>query len=425
MFYTMGRLTTNIIRCIIAISLWGQLAAYGQDTKQHVPFMAYNWYPKYVTFLPKDKLDSVLVYANTDIVPVIYKVNKYDLHTNSQLDSIASLINTIREDKRVTLEYVWIGGSASPEGPIWWNRKLGDYRSKALANFLLENTELEAKDLRVENLEEDWYSVVRTLERMDFPQKDTIIHIIQTEPDLLKRKQCIRNIDNGKSWTHLIRNIFPPFRNARMVIVCLAEEPPVPPLPPHGTHPTINMPALSYKPSRPERPETWFIAIKTNGLFAAALTANIGAEVEIGRQWSFDFPIYYSPYNITPERKLRLLAIQPEIRWWTKDAGEGHFLGLHTHVAGFNIAINGNGRYQDPNHAAWGLGLSYGYQMALGKKKRWAVEFNLGAGFAEYAYDAYRNWENGPRYDSGEGWYWGITRAGISFSYKWFKQRKR
>ena len=143
------------------------------------------------------------------------------------------------------------------------------------------------------------------------------------------------------------------------------------------------------------------------------------------RQWSFDFPIYYSPYDITPERKLRLLAIQPEVRWWTKEAGEGHFLGLHTHVAGFNIAINDNGRYQDPNHAAWGIGLSYGYQMALGRKERWAVEFNLGAGFAEYSYDAYRNWENGPRYHSGKGWHWGITRAGISFSYKWFKQRKR
>ena len=115
----MEKLKTNIIiRCIIAISLWGQAMAYGQDTKQHVPFMAYDWYPKYVTFLPKDKLDSVLVYANTDIVPVIYKVNKYNLHSNPQLDSIVSLINTIRGDKRITLEYVWIGGSASPEGPI-------------------------------------------------------------------------------------------------------------------------------------------------------------------------------------------------------------------------------------------------------------------------------------------------------------------
>ena len=426
MVYTVEKLKTNIIiRCIIAISLWGQAMAYGQDTKQHVPFMAYDWYPKYVTFLPKDKLDSVLVYANTDIVPVIYKVNKYNLHSNPQLDSIVSLINTIRGDKRITLEYVWIGGSASPEGPIWWNKKLGDYRSKALAEFLLENTELETKDLRIENLEEDWYSVARTLERIDFPQKDTIIHIIQTEPDLLKRKQRIRAIDKGESWTRLIRNIFPPFRNARMVIVCLAEEPPVSPLPPHGIRPTINTPAIPYKPSRPERPDTWFIAIKTNGLFATALTANIGAEIEIGRQWSFDFPIYYSPYDITPERKLRLLAIQPEVRWWTKEAGEGHFLGLHTHVAGFNIAINDNGRYQDPNHAAWGIGLSYGYQMALGRKERWAVEFNLGAGFAEYSYDAYRNWENGPRYHSGKGWHWGITRAGISFSYKWFKQRKR
>jgi len=37
---------------------------------------AYKWYPKYITFLPADKLDSVLAYSYTDIVPVIYEVNK-------------------------------------------------------------------------------------------------------------------------------------------------------------------------------------------------------------------------------------------------------------------------------------------------------------------------------------------------------------
>ena len=103
---------------------------------------------------------------------------------------------------------------------------------------------------------------------------------------------------------------------------------------------------------------------------------------------------------------------------------EGHFFGLHTHVVGFNVSINDRGRYQDPNHALWGMGLSYGYAFSLGKAERWGVEFTVGAGFAEYSYDSYRNWENGPLFDSGSGHYWGITRAGINLSYKWFVPRK-
>lgn len=172
-------------------------------------------------------------------------------------------------------------------------------------------------------------------------------------------------------------------------------------------------------------PELRFWSVKTNALFLAVLVANLGFEVELWRKWSLDVPVWYSPYNITSTWKLRLLAVQPEIRYWREKAGKGHFFGLHTHVAGFNVAINKHERYQDPNHALWGMGLSYGYATHLDKHKRWGLEFNLGVGFAEYQYDVYRNWTNGPKFRSGSDWYWGITKAGISLSYKWYKERKK
>lgn len=117
--------------------------------------------------------------------------------------------------------------------------------------------------------------------------------------------------------------------------------------------------------------------------------------------------------------------MQPEIRWWPEEALRGHFIGLHTHVAGFNIALDDYARYQDPNHALWGLGLSYGYALPLGRAQRWGLEFTLGAGFAKYRYDAYRNRENGQKFASGSDCYWGITRAGITLSYKWDLSRKK
>lgn len=417
----MKKVLTTLFLCCIAVMASGR--------GNYVPPIAYEWYPQYVTFLPEDKLDSVFEYAETDIVPIIFKVNKWDTEPGPQVDSICEIIEQVLNDRRVEMSYVWIGGSASPEGPIDNNKMLGRERAWVLAEYLLDNTDLSPGQVRVENLWEDWQSVERLLMRKRFPHRGRIVHIIQNEPDWQTRKDEIWAIDNGQTWRKLVEEVFPPFRNARMVIVChanihedlLALE---------STPPFVAVckPLITKKLNRVYFPEpshsTRFFAFKTNLLFAAALTANLGIEVELWRQWSLDIPVWYSPYNITSTRKLRLLATQPELRWWTKKAGEGHFFGLHTHVVGFNVAINDHGRYQDPNHALWGLGIGYGYSTTFGKGKRWGLEFNIGVGFAEYEYNIYRNEPNGPLIGKGDGMYWGVTRAGITLSYRFYRPRK-
>ena len=412
------------IYLLLLLLLYGSIVQ-AQQIHKNVPLSAYS---RYVTFLPVDKLDSVLTYARTDLVPVIYKVNKYELQPNQQTDSIVRLVNQVYRDSLVRLAYVWIGGSASPEGPLSWNKKLGYYRSKALADYLLKHTRLDADQLRVENLVEDWDSVVEILSNLsDFPYRDEIMAIIVGEPDSEKRKSKIRLLDGGRTWRKLIHTVFPSLRNSRMVIVCHAGDTALP-----VSRPLSDLASEIVVPRKlpvplfvPPQPDTRFWAVKTNTLFLAALVANAGIEVELWPRWSLDIPVWYSPYNITSTRKIRLLAVQPEVRHWFRKAGTGHFVGLHTHVVGFNVAVNDHGRYQDPNHALWGMGLSYGYAMDLGVKKRWGLEFNLGAGFAEYDYVAFSNWINGPKVGEGSNWYWGITRAGISISYKWYKNRKK
>lgn len=375
--------------------------------------------------------DSLFIIVGQFITPVIFDINKYDIRTTPQLEkAIDSIIS-----RKNTLAQIWVTGSASPEGPLTWNQKLGQYRADALADYIARKTGLDHGRFRIYNLGEDWNSLACILaNKEDIPNKERILEILSSETDNEARKQKIRELDRDKTWRRLIDESFPPLRNARLAIVSaypkftpIAPEivlhtPPIIPLEPYDLPQPVPIPAPKCK--KITQRSNWKIAAKTNLLFDAALVANLGVEISPWTHWSLDIPVWYSPYNITSTRNIRLLAVQPEIRWWPKEAMSGHFIGLHTHVAGFNIALNDYARYQDPNHALWGLGLSYGYVMSLGKSEHWGLEFNIGAGFAKYRYDAYRNWNNGPKFKSGTDCYWGITRAGITLSYKWDLSRK-
>lgn len=413
---------------LFIITLTMGLAQAQGDTKALCTVPAY---PDYVVFLPQDEIDSVYYSHNTSIVPVIFRVNKYDLTPNSQLDSIVQVLRRVQADPSVRIACVWIGGSASPEGPKAWNYQLGEYRSQALARYLSQEAGFPMEQMEVVNLWEDWYSFETALKNgASIPHKDEVLDILGRESDNERRKQQIIALDQGYTWHRIIRDIFPPFRNARMAIVCY-EQPRDIAAAPSRVSLYNGMPAarpvLPPAVNRVQRADSkpWHLAVKSNVLFLAATMANAGVEVELWPHGTLDIPVWYSPYNITSTRKMRLLAVQPELRWWPGKVMQGHFLGLHTHVAGFNVAINDKGRYQDPNHALWGMGLSYGYVLSFGKNKQWGVEFNIGVGFADYAYDAYQNKPGGQLFKSGSDVYWGVTRAGINLSYKWAFARKK
>lgn len=383
----------------------------------------------YVKILPKQADKSSLDYQNAPAIPAYYyRIYRTDTSRNANLDSIVKLLQKLYVNTTVHFDHVWIGGSASPDGSRALNERLAAQRAQSLSGFLLENSPVKEHQIEIENLGEDWFSFKHLLMANPFKDSERILHIIDTESDLDERERAIKAIDGGKTWHKIVSEILPLIRNTRVLIVCREDEIAHPGnLPSNSTYiaspisaPAINAPVV---PTARDRAR-WFIAAKTNALFLAATVANLG--IEIGwDKWSVDLPVYYSPYNVKSTRKLRLLAIQPEVRRWLGHAGEGHFFGLHGHVAGFNVAINDNGRYQDPNRPLWGVGLGYGYALSFGKWKHWGLEFNIGIGYAHYDYDVYYNRHNGLKFDSGSGSYWGITRAGITLTYKWWMPGKK
>lgn len=370
---------------------------------------------------------------NRTAIDSAYSDNAY------RMREIMAILQNIRRDSTINIVGISFCGAASPEGSYQLNRKLARERLSSLERFVCQQVDIPDSLISRDDGYIPWDYLRSQVEKSDLRQRDTILSIIDEKPKLVKyhypdklvdhRIVKLKQLEDHRIWWQLYHMCFEQMRNAYAVIVTYKKDI----LPPvldstigyiRLPETKLSIPPLKIQPIAPSITETRFFAVKTNLLFNAVLCANLGFEVELWPKWSLDVPVWYSPYDITSTHKLRLLATQPEIRRWLKKAGEGHFFGLHTHVAGFNVAINAHGRYQDPNHALWGMGLSYGYAMHLDKAEHWGVEFNIGAGFAEYDYDVYYNRNNGQKFRSGSATYFGITRAGVTLSYKWYKERK-
>ena len=170
-------------------------------------------------------------------------------------------------------------------------------------------------------------------------------------------------------------------------------------------------------------------ALKTNLLYGVGtLTPNFAAEFAMGRRSTLDVAVGYNPWNMngtdSDNRKLGHWIVQPEYRWWLCERFNGHFFGAHVFGGQFNISehkiplLFGEKDSQNYRYDGWmvGAGVSYGYQLMLGKA--WNLEFNVGVGYGRMFYDRYESERCGEliQKDARRN-YFGPTKAGITIMY--------
>ncbi|MFV0418571.1 MAG: DUF3575 domain-containing protein [Dysgonomonas sp.] len=159
------------------------------------------------------------------------------------------------------------------------------------------------------------------------------------------------------------------------------------------------------------------LALKSNALYWVATTPNIGIEFGLTQKLTLDVSLNYNPWKFSDNKKMKHWLIQPELRYWICERFNGHFFGVHTHYAGYNmggIKLLGleNYRYQGN---LFGGGISYGYHWILGNQ--WSVEASVGLGYAHLDYDKYECEKCGSKIKSDTNSYWGPTKASISIIY--------
>lgn len=387
--------------------------------------------------------------VNTSHIDVDYLENSRSIH------QIEDFFRRLNNDSTRVIDDIIFGGIASPEGYYATNRQLAVDRRNIFEDYI--RTHIDIPEHLVHRSDEyiDWGYLITMLKeersKLEASQNqqtlsdttlrsaslsplythlDEVIEILSRPEEIVpyiygeqvdKRVIDLHELAGGAVWEEMHHRYFMNMRSAyiqfvtrRTITVEMA-----------GLHidsafvetDSLRMPQDVSPVLISRRP---ILSLRASLPYTALLAANLGLEYSFAPHWSVEAIGVYSPYDLFAyNRKVRLLGVQPEVRYWFNGRAmqRGHFIGLHGHVLGFNIQLDDDFRYQDPNYALWGAGISYGYALPMGKDSRWGMDFVVGAGYANYKFDRYEGVHNGHFLNRTQKEYWGITRLGINIYY--------
>lgn len=164
-------------------------------------------------------------------------------------------------------------------------------------------------------------------------------------------------------------------------------------------------------------------AIKTNLLYDATSTVNLGAEVGLAPKWTLDISGNLNAWSKNDQTKWKHWMVQPEARYWFCDRFSRHFVGAHLIGGAFNFggiknnlaflgtdfSVLTDHRYQG---YAYGCGVAYGFAFMLSKHLN--LELEAGFGYVCLDYDTFECGGCGLNVGDGIHHYVGPTKAAIN-----------
>lgn len=159
-----------------------------------------------------------------DDLTVTFKVSKIDIdHTlfdNEQsFRMILAAVDKVHSNPHYKIDKIQVSGFASPEGSVKFNVWLGENRAKALIDYIIEQRPdygLTYDNFEIVNGEENWSALRKVLVNSTMANKEDVIAIIDDEQiERHEKKSRIRAMDAGRTWSRMLREIYPHLRSAR------------------------------------------------------------------------------------------------------------------------------------------------------------------------------------------------------------------
>lgn len=151
------------------------------------------FFPELVYVRPKaDTIKSRSLEGSAFIdFPVNKTVIYPDYRRNTvELGKIQATIDSVRNDRDVTITSVWLKGYASPESPYAHNRSLAIGRTEALKKYIQQLYKFEEGVITTDYEPEDWSGLRRYVELSNIDHRTEILALIDSdlEPDAKEAK---------------------------------------------------------------------------------------------------------------------------------------------------------------------------------------------------------------------------------------------
>lgn len=334
-------------------------------------------------------VDSVEVYFHQGLARI-----EHEFHSNGQ--RIDSLNKFVTRDSRLRLKGVKVIGSASPEGSVAINKSLSERRARAIFNSI---TALPDSIAEFDYIGRDWDGLRRMVRQdLQVPAQTQTLSLLDEicsrieagEPDDAENLQRVKELP---SYNYLYQHMFPALRFSRLFVNYepnLRGSVTSPDILPVTSTVVFDVPELALRPIAPER-KPFYMALKTNMLFDAALIPNLGVEFYVGQNWSVMANWAYAWWDKnSTHRYWRYYGGDIGVRRWLGRAAErkpltGHHLGLSAGVFTFDFEMGGRGYMGGKlGRSLWDRclmtsALEYGYSLPV--SRRLNIDFTIGVGY--------------------------------------------
>lgn len=182
------------------------------------PIEAY--YPELIYLRPEHENVKTRQISGSAFIdfPVSKTVIYPDYRNNTvELAKITGTIDSVKNDKDVTIKSISIKGYASPESPYDNNKRLAKGRTEALKAYVEEMYHFDNVTFTTDYEPEDWEGLERYVEASSLPHKEQILETIRSDrnPDT---KEWIIKSTWKQEYRHLLDHCYPALRHSDYVV---------------------------------------------------------------------------------------------------------------------------------------------------------------------------------------------------------------
>ena len=354
-----------------------------------------------------------------------------DLRDNDQsLRLILDSLSVFNSDSVYKIKSITFSGAASPDGSRAYNNRLAERRARSVFKYIADYAPLPDSIQAVCSLGRDWSGLIRLAQNdPNLPHRNYVLELLntiasndnQTGADPLLR---LMRVNDGVVYNYMSENLFPLLRATYLNIsyekisksdydvwasrmrslediVFVEVEQPIDTIPAEEPVDTL---VVESQPEPEPQPATeveapadsslcrpFYMAIKSNMLYDAAMTPNAGIEFYLGAGFSIGANWQYAWWKRDKSAFYwRTYGGDAEVRYWFGKAAKekpltGHHLGIYGQLITYDFEFGGKGLLAPK--WSWAAGASYGYSLPIHRVLN--IDFVVGAGYHTGIYYEY------------------------------------